>query len=118
MKANPVATRITHAREFAGFSKAEFARRMAVSAPTVTNWEADKIRPDTDNLSQIAVLCGVSFEWLATGRGGMRFDTPSVREPTKEYEALPADESCLLTIYRKLPAARRRALLTFLESWT
>lgn len=61
--------RLREAREAAGIPKAQFAREVKVSAPTVTDWESGKIRKiDGENLIKACEILRVSPKWLLTGR--------------------------------------------------
>ncbi len=65
--------RITYAREQAGLEKAEFARRVGVKAPTVTDWESGGIKNlSAENLISISTVTGFNPKWLQTGTGPMR----------------------------------------------
>lgn len=65
--------RITYAREQAGLEKAEFARRVGVKAPTVTDWESGGIKSlSAENLISISTVTGFNPKWLQTGTGPMR----------------------------------------------
>ena len=63
--------RIREAREQAGVSQTELARLLGVTRSACSQWEsATGTAPRRERLEQLAQLLGVSFEWLATGRGG------------------------------------------------
>lgn len=47
-----------------GLSRAEFARRMGVSAATVYMWESGTTIPTTDKLPRYAVVLGCSIDEL------------------------------------------------------
>lgn len=74
-----IGDRIKFARQRKGFqSKAELARRLGISASSVVQWErpSDGTSPSVENLAKLAVVLGVNFEWLATGRGPMVYTQP------------------------------------------
>lgn len=51
-----------------GLKKVEIARRVGVSAPTVTDWESGNIRNiDGENLVNLANVLKVTAEWLMFG---------------------------------------------------
>lgn len=52
------------ARESAGLSQKQVAMTLGVSAPTVSDWESDKIRPTAENLKKLADLYNVSIDYL------------------------------------------------------
>lgn len=108
--------RIKEARKALGWSQADLARRMFVTQPSVADWESGRKAPHTKNLARLAVLLGVSFEWLTTGRGKMQPSTKlSAREPATDDWILP-EERRLLSTYSRLKPQQRTALLGFLES--
>lgn len=72
-------TRLTKARESRGIDKAEFARRVGVSAPTVTDWESGKIRKlEAGNMLKVCMELGIAPLWLLYGRGAMDANASSV----------------------------------------
>lgn len=64
--------RVRVARQRAGMTQSQLAERIGVTRGAVANWEITKRpKPSVSNLIEIALATGVSFEWLATGRGEM-----------------------------------------------
>ncbi|MGL4320880.1 MAG: helix-turn-helix domain-containing protein [Paracoccaceae bacterium] len=61
--------RITWAREAAGLSTADLARRLGVRLTTVDAWENDRAEPRANRLQMMAGMLGVSLRWLLTGEG-------------------------------------------------
>lgn len=53
----------------AGLSNTELAKRLGVSKAAVSNWTR-RGTIATDNLAKVAAECGVSLEYLISGRGG------------------------------------------------
>ncbi len=113
-----IAARIHQARSAAGFSRAELGRRVGVGPSAAVQWEsADGTAPAIENLAKIAVATGVSFEWLATGRGAARLRA-DVEEQSAVSEAPFArdlQEERVLYAFRKLDDTRRDAVVRFLE---
>lgn len=69
---NTLADRLTTAIAAAGISKAELARRVGISAPSVNGWFTGKAKfLRGENLLAAAKALGVDEDWLATGRGQM-----------------------------------------------
>ncbi len=67
-----LAERLTLAIEHAQITKAELARRVGISAPSVNGWFSGKAKfLRGENLLAAAKALGVSEAWLATGRGSM-----------------------------------------------
>lgn len=61
--------RVAGAREAAGMSQAQLARRLGVKKSTLTGWEQDMSEPRANKLSMMAGLLNVSIMWLLTGEG-------------------------------------------------
>ncbi|WP_164659939.1 helix-turn-helix domain-containing protein [Tropicibacter sp. Alg240-R139] len=61
--------RVAGAREAAGMTQAQLARRLGVKKATVTGWEQDLSEPRANKLSMMAGLLNVSIMWLLTGEG-------------------------------------------------
>lgn len=61
--------RIAAAREHAGLSQAQLARRLGVRVDTVRAWEDDRSEPRANRLSMMAGLLSVSMMWLLNGEG-------------------------------------------------
>ena len=110
-----IATRIRTARRIAGITQAELASQLRVTRSAVANWErVSGIWPATSRILSIAVITGVSYEWLATGRGVPTDDTL----PAAVAGELIDDpkELRLLRAFRGCHSAIRRALLEMAES--
>ncbi len=61
--------RLAGAREAAGMSQAELARRLGVRLKTLADWENDLADPRANRLQMLAGMLNVSIMWLLTGRG-------------------------------------------------
>jgi transcriptional regulator with XRE-family HTH domain len=65
--------RIRQCRSAARLSQAQLAAQVGVRRSAVAQWEqVDGTSPNVGHLAKVAVVTGVCFEWLATGRGAMR----------------------------------------------
>ena len=87
--------RITGAREAAGLSQTELARRLGVRLATIRAWEDDQADPRANKLQLLAGLLGVSIMWLLTGKGD-GLDSPAQNAP------LPDDLLALLAELRQM----------------
>ncbi len=56
--------RIVLAREFAGLTQKELARRMGVSPSTLNGYEKGNHEPKPQGLADIAKICGVTVDFL------------------------------------------------------
>ncbi|MFN7225072.1 MAG: multiprotein-bridging factor 1 family protein [Paracoccaceae bacterium] len=68
--------RLAGAREAAGLSQPDLARRLGVRLTTVQAWEDDASEPRANRLQMLAGMLNVSIRWLLTGIGD-GLDAPS-----------------------------------------
>ncbi|WP_170329452.1 helix-turn-helix domain-containing protein [Ruegeria arenilitoris] len=61
--------RLAGAREAAGMTQAQLARRLGVKKATIAAWENDLSEPRANRLSMMAGMINVSIMWLLTGEG-------------------------------------------------
>ena len=61
--------RVAGARESAGMTQAELARRLGVKKKTLESWENDHSEPRANKLSMMAGMLNVSLLWLLSGEG-------------------------------------------------
>lgn len=90
--------RVAAAREAAGLTQKELAKRLGVRAGTVRAWEQDLSEPRANRLSMMAGLLNVSVMWLINGEGDGMDGPPGdgeidgdVREMLTELRELRAD---------------------------
>lgn len=90
--------RVAAAREAAGMTQKELAKRLGVRAGTVRAWEQDLSEPRANRLSMMAGLLNVSVMWLINGEGDGMDGPPGdgeidgdVREMLTELRELRAD---------------------------
>lgn len=67
--ADTLGGRIATAREAAGMTVAQLARRLSVKTTTVGNWESDRSTPRSNVLITVSGLLNVSPTWLLNGSG-------------------------------------------------
>ena len=87
--------RVAAAREAAGMTQTQMARRLGVTHGTVRDWEDDLSEPRANKLSMMAGLLNVSIVWLLTGEGD------GVAAPVDETPISP-DINALLVEIRDL----------------
>jgi transcriptional regulator with XRE-family HTH domain len=61
--------RVAGAREAAGMSQDDLARRLGVKLKSLQNWENDLAEPRANKLQMLSGLLNVSIPWLLTGEG-------------------------------------------------
>ncbi|WP_028094720.1 helix-turn-helix domain-containing protein [Pseudodonghicola xiamenensis] len=88
--------RVAGAREAAGMTQAQLARRLGVKRSTVCAWEEDVSEPRANKLSMMAGLLNVSIMWLLTGEGdGMTAPADELAEDGQELKPLVAEMRAL-----------------------
>jgi transcriptional regulator with XRE-family HTH domain len=70
MNTNSLGGRIAFARERAGLSTAQLARRVGVKTRTLANWEREETVPRTNRLVMLAQFLNISPAWLLEGEVG------------------------------------------------
>ncbi len=78
--------RIDQARQHAKINLTELGVHVGVGRSAVSQWISETTEPSADNLRKAAIATGVSYEWLATGRGQM---SPSAQEAPAHYTPPP-----------------------------
>lgn len=109
--------RVRQARRAAKLSQAQLAMHLGVCRSAVAQWErTGGTSPSVDHLARVAIVTGVLFEWLATGRG------PSHPAGTEfESAATPGDfamdelESRILDAVRRLTRRKRETVCQIIE---
>jgi transcriptional regulator with XRE-family HTH domain len=61
--------RLAGAREAAGMSRADLARRLGVKVSTIAKWEDDTAEPRANRLQMLSGILGVSLIWILTANG-------------------------------------------------
>lgn len=96
-----------------------FAALLGVGRSAVANWESGVGVPDMQNLIAIAQVSGMSFEYLATGRGDHFISNSSAPQkmppPRDENAAWSGDELQLLKRYRSSSAEKKKAIMALLR---
>ena len=92
--------RVAGAREAAGMTQAQLARRLGIKKSTLSGWEQDLSEPRANKLSMMAGLVNVSIMWLLTGEGD------GMAGPADDVQAAP-DFSGILAELRELRASMR-----------
>lgn len=62
-----VAERLRQAREAAGLSQGQAARKMNLHRPTVTEIEAGRRKVTAAELAELSSIYGVSVQWIVSG---------------------------------------------------
>ena len=112
--------RVRKARHQAGLSQQVLAERMGVTSGAVANWESAVAVPAARRLARIANVTGVSYEWLATGRGAMLpelgFEDPKTPAIDADFVDDPVERQLLDTFRMASMRARKAALDTLKAS--
>ncbi len=68
--------RIAEKRKEQGMTQAELAEKMLVTRQTVSRWEAGTVYPDVEKISELAVILGVSCDYLLMDAEASNRETP------------------------------------------
>ena len=112
-----LSTRIRTARTRAGMSQGALAEALGVSRSAVGNWESAKgrVSPSSERLSELALATGVSYEWLATGRGTPLAPIDGIPAADAEFVDDPIERR-LLQAFRSGSDQFKQAILVVLEA--
>ena len=111
--------RIRLARRHAGLSQAALGGAIGVQRSAVSHWEATQGKhPSVDHLRQLALVAGVQFEWLATGRGQMNLSADTALDSVAAAQGQLIDdplEMRLIAAFREAPMRARAPLVEVAE---
>ena len=116
MPTTQLPTRIRLARRNAKLTQAGLARLLAVQPSAVAQWENPSgTLPTGKHMAEIAVATGISFDWLATGRGSMA--SPLSEPPVLTADSIAMDEieERVLRLLRTVPPSARSVVVKMLE---
>ena len=113
--------RIRLARRHAGLSQAALGTAVGVQRSAVSHWEATQGKhPSMAHLRELALVTGVQFEWLATGRGGMGLSADTALDSVAAADALLVDDPLelrLIAAFREPRCARGRHWSRWPSNW-
>ncbi|MGH8077503.1 MAG: helix-turn-helix transcriptional regulator [Lysobacter sp.] len=111
--------RIRLARRHAGLSQAAVASAIGVQRSAVSHWEGTQGKhPSVDHLRELALVAGVQFEWLATGRGKMNLSADTALDSVAAAEGQLIDDPLelrLIAAFREAPVRGRAPLVEIAE---
>ncbi|HSM11572.1 MAG TPA: helix-turn-helix transcriptional regulator [Lysobacter sp.] len=108
--------RMRLARRHAGMSQAALAKAVGVQRSAVSHWEAVVGKsPNAAHLREAALVTGVQFEWLATGRGRMNLSSEVALDSVATAEALLVDDPLELRLIAAFRDAPPRAQVPLVE---
>ena len=83
--------RVAGAREAAGMTQSQLARRLGVKKATIVSWEDDLSEPRANKLSMMAGMLNVSIKWLLTGEGEGTDAPVDVSDESSDLSAIMAE---------------------------
>ncbi len=114
--------RIRLARRHCGLSQAKLAEAIGVQRSAVSHWESPQGKnPSVDHLRSVAMVAGVTFEWLATGRGKMQLSEDAMLDSVSAADAILVEDMLelrLLQGFREASPRTRIALVEIVEEIT
>ena len=90
--------RVTGAREAAGMSRKQLAKRLGIRLSTLESWENDLSEPRANKLQMLAGMLNVSLSWLLEGSGD------GIPAPSDDEVPIGDDIRDILTEIRELKA--------------
>ena len=112
-------SRIRLARRHAGLSQMQLATAVQVQRSAVSHWESSQLKnPSVTHLRAIAMVTGVQFEWLVTGRGAMVLCDEVRMDSVPTADALLVEEPIELRLvhaFRNAPPQSRVSLVEIVE---
>ncbi|PKY11814.1 hypothetical protein B1757_02300 [Acidithiobacillus marinus] len=101
--------RIRLAREAAGLSMSELARRLNVSKQVVWSWENRDIKdPRLEHILALRDILNISIDWLVTGKGEMR-------EKNDPARVLSERQKSLVNLFDALPESEQNEFFRRLQ---
>lgn len=111
--------RIRLARRHAGMSQAALGSAVGVQRSAVGHWESAQGKfPSVAHLREVALITGVQFEWLATGRGKMNLSADTEMDSVAAAEALLIEDPLelrLIMAFRDTPTKSKAPLVEIAE---
>lgn len=112
-----IGERIKLARQDRKKSQSWLSQEIGVTQSSISEWETGNTDPTTDNLSRVAKVLGVNFEWLAKGTGEMEGKSTALSEPRALYDVFSTEQRELMLLFEKLPKNKRQLLMDFVRGW-
>jgi transcriptional regulator with XRE-family HTH domain len=108
--------RIRLARRHAGMSQAKLAEAIGVQRSAVSHWESPQGKnPSVDHLRAVAMVSGVTFEWLATGRGKMQLSEDAMLDSVSAADAMLIEDRSELRLIQAFRLASPRIRMSLVE---
>ncbi|WP_082576554.1 MULTISPECIES: helix-turn-helix transcriptional regulator [unclassified Lysobacter] len=111
--------RIRLARRHAGMSQAALGSAVGVQRSAVGHWESAQGKfPSVAHLREVALITGVQFEWLATGRGKMNLSADTEMDSVAAADALLVEDPLelrLIVAFRDTPTKSKAPLVEIAE---
>lgn len=115
-----IGQRIKFARLLRKRTQQWLAEEVGVNQSSVGQWETGRTEPTVENMSRVAQVLDVNFEWLARASGeitSMQYRPKMIKIATSEESIISEDEFKILTLLRNLPRCKRMTIIKFLENW-
>lgn len=102
-------------------SQAKLAEAIGVQRSAVSHWESPQGKnPSVEHLRSVAVVAGITFEWLATGRGKMQLSEDAMLDSVSAADAILIEDMLELRLVQAFREAspRTRIALEIVEELT
>ncbi len=102
-----VAERLREARNAAGLSQGQVAKKLGMHRPTISEIEAGRRKVSAAELERFAQLYGISVEWIVSGSTGDDSSDARIRMAARELSKMSEpDLDRLMTTLRMLRKSR------------
>ncbi|MEQ8289308.1 MAG: helix-turn-helix transcriptional regulator [Gammaproteobacteria bacterium] len=88
MSKTEIANRLRSAREMAGLSQGQAAKKLGFHRPTISEIEAGRRNVKSDELTQFANLYGVEISWITEGKVGEDKINQSILAAARELSSM------------------------------
>ncbi len=111
-----ISERIFKILEDKHMSQSTFAKKVGLSASTISDWKTKKTNPTAEKIMSICEVLEVTPEQLLTGKGIDEDYEESKIEKVKAKFSITSSDIQILEDYHSLKEAQRKRLLKYMEA--
>ena len=111
-----ISERIFKILEKRHMSQSTFAKKVGLSASTVSDWKTKKTNPTAEKIVAICEVLDITPEQLLTGKGIDEDYDESKTEKTKAKFLITSSDIQILEDYHGLKETQRKRLLKYMEA--
>ena len=111
-----ISERIFKILEKKHMSQSTFAKKVGLSASTISDWKTKKTNPTAEKIMSICEVLEITPEQLLTGKGIDKDYEESKIEKVKAKFSITSSDIQMLEDYHSLKEAQRKRLLKYMEA--